>query len=104
MKRCLTIITICVFSLFLGGCTLFPSVLRGMEALAVVQALGADREGDGVRLSMVTAADSSRGEGPVRMRRSPRRRRTRPRTRRRKRSSARTRATSCSARRARART
>ena len=50
MKRCLTIITICVFSLFLGGCTLFPSVLRGMEAL-----------------SMVTAADSSRGEGPVRM-------------------------------------
>ena len=67
MKRCLTIITICVFSLFLGGCTLFPSVLRGMEALAVVQALGADREGDGVRLSMVTAADSSRGEGPVRM-------------------------------------
>ena len=96
MKRCLTIITICVFSLFLGGCTLFPSVLRGMEALAVVQALGADREGDGVRLSMVTAADSSRGEGPVRM--------SRPRTRRRKRSSARTRATSCSARRARART
>ena len=67
MKRCLTIITICVLSLSLGGCALFPSALRGMEALAVVQALGADREGDGVRLSMVTAADSSRGEGPVRM-------------------------------------
>ena len=67
MKRCLTIITICVFSLSLGGCALLPSALRGMEALAVVQALGADREGDGVRLSMVTAADSSRGEGPVRM-------------------------------------
>ena len=67
MKR-LLISGICLpLCLVLGGCALFPSALRGMESLALVQALGVDREGDGVRLSMVTAADSSRGEGPVRM-------------------------------------
>ena len=67
MKRWITIGICALLSLFLGGCALFPSALRGMESLAAVQVLGVDREGDGVRLSMVTAADSSRGEGPVRM-------------------------------------
>ena len=53
-------------SLFRGGCSLFPSRLR-TEELAVVQAMGVDREDGLVRLSMVTAEDSSRGEGPVRL-------------------------------------
>ncbi len=67
MRRFLIIIVWLALAPVLSGCTLFPSSLRGVEELAVVQALGVDREGDGLRLSMVTAADSSRGEGPVRM-------------------------------------
>ncbi len=68
MKRLIPIIIMVLLTPLLGGCALFPSSLRGMERLAVVQALGVDREtSGGVRLSMVTAADSSRGEGPVRM-------------------------------------
>ena len=67
MRRFLAILSSAALALSLGGCTLFPSALRGMERLAIVQALGADRESGGVHLSLVTAADSSRGEGPVRM-------------------------------------
>lgn len=67
MRRALSIMIILSLLLSLSGCTLFPSRLRGVENLAVVQALGLDREGDGLRLSLITAADSSRGEGPVRM-------------------------------------
>ena len=67
MRRLPTIIMSALLALSLGGCTLFPSAMRGTERLAVVQVLGVDREGSGVRLSLVTAADSSRGEGPVRM-------------------------------------
>ena len=67
MKRgvCFLIIIGILFSL--SGCALFPSRLRGVERLLVVQALGLDAEADGVRLSMASAADSARGEGPVRM-------------------------------------
>ena len=64
---CLLPILILCAPLALGGCALFPSSLRGVERLALVQALGLDRAEDGLRLSLVTAADSSRGEGPVRM-------------------------------------
>ena len=64
---CLLPIFILCAPLALGGCALFPSSLRGVERLALVQALGLDRAEDGLRLSLVTAADSSRGEGPVRM-------------------------------------
>ena len=67
MKRFLPIILCCSLLPTLTGCALFPASLRGTERLALVQALGADREGGGVRLALVTAADSSRGEGPVRM-------------------------------------
>ena len=66
MKKLFTIIYICALAPLLGGCALFPSRLR-TEELAVVQAVGVDAAGGLVRLSMVTAADSSRGEGPVRM-------------------------------------
>ena len=51
----------------LAGCTLFPSKLHGVERLLVVQALGVDFSDGAVRLSMVSSADSSRGEGPVRL-------------------------------------
>ena len=67
MKRLIPIIIMLPLAVLLGGCTLFPSALRGVEKLALVQVLGLDRESGGVRLSMVTAADSSRGEGPVRL-------------------------------------
>lgn len=67
MKRLLPALLLALLAPLLGGCVLFPSALRGVERLAVVQALGVDRESGGVRLSMVTAADSSRGEGPVRL-------------------------------------
>ena len=60
MRRLPTIIMSALLALSLGGCTLFPSAMRGTERLAVVQVLGVDREGSGVRLSLVTAADSSR--------------------------------------------
>lgn len=66
MKKTVAAALLAALSLFLGGCSLFPSRLR-TEELAVVQAMGVDREDGLVRLSMVTAADSSRGEGPVRM-------------------------------------
>lgn len=63
----LTIIILLSAAPCLGGCSPLPSSMSGVERLAVVQALGVDREDGGVRLSMVTAADSTRGEGPVRM-------------------------------------
>ena len=66
MRRFLIIIYL-LPTLFFGGCTLSGASMSGTERLAVVQALGVDREDGGVRLSMVTAADSSRGEGPVRL-------------------------------------
>ena len=66
MKKTTAAALLAALSLFLGGCSLFPSRMR-TEELAVVQALGVDREDGLVRLSLVTAADSSRGEGPVRM-------------------------------------
>ena len=67
MRRAFPIIILCLLLVSLSGCALFPSRLHGVEKLAVVQTLGLDREGDGVVLALVTAADSSRGEGPVRM-------------------------------------
>lgn len=51
----------------LAGCALFPSRLHGVERLLVVQAMGLDREDGALRLSMASAADSARGEGPVRL-------------------------------------
>ena len=67
MKKLSCITIVCALALVLSGCALFPSRPRG-EELAVVQAMGLDGAGGELRLSLVTAADSSRGEGPVRMR------------------------------------
>ena len=47
MKRLIPIIIMVLLTPLLGGCALFPSSLRGMERLAVVQALGVDRETSG---------------------------------------------------------
>lgn len=67
MRRmlCSLLITGLLFSL--SGCALFPSRLHGVERLLVVQALGLDAAQGEVQLSMASAADSARGEGPVRM-------------------------------------
>lgn len=67
MKRALSLLFILFYSLCLSGCTLFPSKLQGVERLLVVQAMGVDTERGAVTLSMVSAADSARGEGPVRL-------------------------------------
>lgn len=66
MKKLPIIIWLSALALVLSGCALFPSRPRS-EELAVVQAMGVDSERGAVALSLVTAADSSRGEGPVRM-------------------------------------
>ena len=66
MKRLSIIIGTLALALCLGGCALFPVRAR-TEELAVVQAMGVDGADGTVRLSLITAADSSRGEGPVRM-------------------------------------
>ena len=60
MRRLPTIIMSALLALSLGGCTLFPSAMRGTERLAVVQVLGVDREGSGVRLSLVPSSSSAR--------------------------------------------
>lgn len=51
----------------LCGCAALPRRSAGLEDLLVVQVLGVDGEGEELRLSMATAADSARGEGPVRL-------------------------------------
>lgn len=67
MKRVLTALLLLLLLVPLAGCALFPSRRRGVEQLLVVQALGVDARGGGVTLSAVSAADSARGEGPVRL-------------------------------------
>lgn len=67
MRRFLSIIIIAALLPGLAGCALFPAKKQGVEQLLVVQAMGVDREGPRLVLSMVSAADSSRGEGPVRL-------------------------------------
>ena len=67
MKRLCCFLIIIIVLPVLTGCTLFPSKLQGVERLLVVQAMGVDASDGTVRLSMVSSADSSRGEGPVRL-------------------------------------
>ena len=67
MKRLVCLLIIIVSLPLLAGCALFPSKKQGVERLLVVQALGLDTADGRIRLSMVSAADSSRGEGPVRL-------------------------------------
>lgn len=67
MKRALLIIILLFLLVPLCGCTLFPSKARGVERLLVVQAMGVDTVGDRVELSLLSSADSARGEGPVRL-------------------------------------
>ena len=68
MKKRFSIMILCLLlAAALGGCALFPSRLHGVERLLVVQALGVDRVSGALRLSMVSAADSARGEGPIRL-------------------------------------
>jgi len=67
MRRFVSLLIIIGSLPLLAGCALFPSRLHGVERLLVVQALGVDAAEGELRLSMVSAADSTRGEGPVRM-------------------------------------
>ncbi len=67
MRRLVLILLCSALLVTLSGCALFPSRFHSLERLAVVQAMGVDSDSGGVRLSLATAADSSRGEGPVRM-------------------------------------
>ncbi len=67
MKRLCSFLIIIGILPALTGCALFPSKLHGVERLLVVQAMGVDAADGAVRLSMVSTADSSRGEGPVRL-------------------------------------
>ena len=67
MRRRLCALLLVLAQLALGGCALYPERLHGVERLLVVQALGFDRQDDALTLSMVSAADSARGEGPIRL-------------------------------------
>ena len=66
-RRLLILLCLAAQAAALAGCALFPSRLHGVERLLVVQAMGLDREAGALRLTMVSAADSTRGEGPVRL-------------------------------------
>lgn len=66
MKKAAAVLAALGLALGLAGCSLYPSKPRGVERLLIVQAMGIDAVG-GVELSMVSSADSSRGEGPVRL-------------------------------------
>ena len=66
-RRFLLMMLLLALPLGLGGCALYPERLHGVERLLVVQAMGLDYSGDALRLSLCSAADSARGEGPVRL-------------------------------------
>lgn len=69
MRRALSIILLLLLPLvLLSGCTLFPSKAQGVERLLVVQAMGVDGADGAFTLSLLSSADSARGEGPVRLR------------------------------------
>lgn len=65
MKKALSLLYIIVTLPLLCGCgTVFPS-RREVEHLLVIQTMGIDRDGEGVSLSLASAAD--RSNGPVRL-------------------------------------
>lgn len=68
MRRALSIIIVLLLLVPLAGCTLFPSKAQGVERMLVVQAMGVDASDGTFSLSLLSSADSTRGEGPARLR------------------------------------